>query len=230
MHVERKRLGEWRVLNNRHVVSGLLQTNRINNESDRRCYIVVTVFLKNAKCCHWHWMFVQQCAMSILLYKWQYSFSAHYLQLTYESLYVWIVPSPLCVWKLERVCSQTQLCQLRCFNDYNQKNYMFRHLLAIVSFSSRECMVLLYILCVLSITCTLCLTTYPLQCTFGWNSWTSQHHMDIHPCPEKGSNPRSRCWSDTPCFRRDSSFFIFEPQCWKKSRALSALAVTGVNG
>jgi len=25
----------------------------------------------------------------------------------------------VCVWKLERVCSQTQLCQLRCFNDYN---------------------------------------------------------------------------------------------------------------
>ena len=29
------------------------------------------------------------------------------------------VSSPLCVWKLERVCSQTQLCQLRCFNDYH---------------------------------------------------------------------------------------------------------------
>ena len=27
------------------------------------------------------------------------------------------VSSPLCVWKLEGVCSQTQLCQLRCFND-----------------------------------------------------------------------------------------------------------------
>jgi len=28
------------------------------------------------------------------------------------------VSSPLCVYKRERVCSQTQLCQLRCFNDY----------------------------------------------------------------------------------------------------------------
>jgi len=31
---------------------------------------------------------------------------------------LWIVSSPFCVWKLERVCSQTQLCQLRCFKDY----------------------------------------------------------------------------------------------------------------
>ena len=30
----------------------------------------------------------------------------------------WKYVIPLCVWKLERVCSQTQLCQLRCFNDY----------------------------------------------------------------------------------------------------------------
>ena len=60
----------------------------------------------------------------------------------------------VCERELERVCSQTQLCQLRCFNGYNQKNYMFRHLLAIVRFSSRELMVLLYILCMLPITCT----------------------------------------------------------------------------
>jgi len=25
------------------------------------------------------------------------------------------------IWKLERVCSQTQLCQLRCFNDYTRQ-------------------------------------------------------------------------------------------------------------
>ena len=31
------------------------------------------------------------------------------------------VSSPLCVLKLERVCSQTQLCQLRCFNDYSRQ-------------------------------------------------------------------------------------------------------------
>ena len=33
------------------------------------------------------------------------------------------VSSPLCacVWKLERVCSQTQLCQLRRFNDYTRQ-------------------------------------------------------------------------------------------------------------
>ena len=31
------------------------------------------------------------------------------------------VSSPLCVWKLERVRSQTQLCQLRCFNDYTRQ-------------------------------------------------------------------------------------------------------------
>ena len=51
------------------------------------------------------------------------------------------------VW-LERVCSQTQLCQLRCFNDYTiLDNYMFQPLLAIFRLSLREIKVLLYILC-----------------------------------------------------------------------------------
>ena len=27
----------------------------------------------------------------------------------------------VCEWKLERVCSQTQLCHLRCFNDYTRQ-------------------------------------------------------------------------------------------------------------
>ena len=36
------------------------------------------------------------------------------------------VSSPLCVWKLERVCSQTQLCQLRCLMTI--LNYMFQPL------------------------------------------------------------------------------------------------------
>ena len=31
------------------------------------------------------------------------------------------VSSPLCVWKLERICSQTQLYQLRRFNDYTRQ-------------------------------------------------------------------------------------------------------------
>ena len=38
-----------------------------------------------------------------------------------QSMKIGSVSSPLCVWKLERVCSQTQLCQLRCFNDYTRQ-------------------------------------------------------------------------------------------------------------
>ena len=56
------------------------------------------------------------------------------------------VSSPLCVCKLERVCSQTQLCQLRCLMTILD-NYMFRPLLAIFRLSSRELKVLLYIMC-----------------------------------------------------------------------------------
>ena len=54
------------------------------------------------------------------------------------------VSSPLCVWKLERVCSQTQLCRLRCLMAILD-NYMFRPILAIFRLSSRELKVLLYI-------------------------------------------------------------------------------------
>ena len=32
----------------------------------------------------------------------------------------WMCVIPLCVLNLERVCSQTQLCQLRSFNDYTR--------------------------------------------------------------------------------------------------------------
>ena len=39
----------------------------------------------------------------------------------------------LCVWKLERVCSQTQLCQLRCFNDYTRQLQLFTTLLTHLS-------------------------------------------------------------------------------------------------
>ena len=44
-------------------------------------------------------------------------FFHNFYYLNYNS--IGSVSSPLCVWILERVCSQTQLCQLRCFNDYN---------------------------------------------------------------------------------------------------------------
>jgi len=44
---------------------------------------------------------------------------------------------------LERVCSQTQLCQLRCLMT-TLDNYMFRPLLAIFRLSLREFKVLLY--------------------------------------------------------------------------------------
>ena len=40
---------------------------------------------------------------------------------TMRNLEIGSVSSPLCVWKLERVCSQTQLCQLRYFNDYTRQ-------------------------------------------------------------------------------------------------------------
>ena len=44
---------------------------------------------------------------------------------------------------MERVCSQTQLCQLRCFNDCTiLDNYMFQPLLAIFRLPSRELKVL----------------------------------------------------------------------------------------
>ena len=46
-------------------------------------------------------------------------------------------------WRLERVCSQTQLCQLRCLMTILD-NYMFRPLLAIFRLSLRELTVLLY--------------------------------------------------------------------------------------
>ena len=45
--------------------------------------------------------------------------------------------------ELERVCSQTQLCQLRCLMTILD-NYMFRPLLAIFRLSLRELKVLLY--------------------------------------------------------------------------------------
>ena len=44
---------------------------------------------------------------------------------------------------LERVCSQTQLCQLRCLMTILD-SYMFRPLLAIFRLSLRELKVLLY--------------------------------------------------------------------------------------
>ena len=44
---------------------------------------------------------------------------------------------------MERVCSQTQLCQLRCLMTILD-NYMFRPLLASFGFSLRELKVLLY--------------------------------------------------------------------------------------
>ena len=47
------------------------------------------------------------------------------------------------VYLLERICSQTQLCQLRCLMTVLD-NYMFRPLLAIVRLSLRELKVLLY--------------------------------------------------------------------------------------
>ena len=50
--------------------------------------------------------------------------------------------SPLCAWEPERVCSQTQLCQLRCLMTILD-NYMFRSLLAIFRLSLRELKVLL---------------------------------------------------------------------------------------
>ena len=49
--------------------------------------------------------------------------------------------------KLERVCSQTQLCQLNVLMTILD-NYMFWPLLAIFRFSSRELKVILYIMCV----------------------------------------------------------------------------------
>ena len=71
--------------------------------------------------------------------------------------------SSLCVWKLERVCSETQLRQVRCFNGYTgqlhvsaptgrlQENlrsyyiYIYIYiLLAILRLSSRELKFLLY--------------------------------------------------------------------------------------
>ena len=49
-----------------------------------------------------------------------------------------------CVWStMERVCSQTQLCQLRCLMTILD-NYMFRPLMAIFRLSLRELKVLLY--------------------------------------------------------------------------------------
>ena len=39
-------------------------------------------------------------------------------------MYLGSVSSPLCVCKLERVCSQTQLCQLKCFNDYTRQPHV----------------------------------------------------------------------------------------------------------
>ena len=53
----------------------------------------------------------------------------------------------VCVRKLQRVRSQTQLCQLGCLMTILD-SYMFRPLLAIFRLSSRELKVLLYILCV----------------------------------------------------------------------------------
>ena len=54
---------------------------------------------------------------------------------TFKSIYLFIhfvlysnlrevlgsMSSPWCVWKLERVCSQTKLCQLRWINDYTRQ-------------------------------------------------------------------------------------------------------------
>jgi len=52
----------------------------------------------------------------------------------------------VCVRKLQRVRSQTQLCQLGCLMTILD-SYMFRPLLAIFRLSSRELKVLLYTLC-----------------------------------------------------------------------------------
>ena len=51
------------------------------------------------------------------------------------------VSSSLCVWEMERVCSQTQLCQLICLMTILD-SYMFRPLLAIFRLSLRELKVL----------------------------------------------------------------------------------------
>jgi len=59
----------------------------------------------------------------------------------------------VCVWVCVCVCVCENCrayvvkynCQLTFCNDYNWKNYMFRHSLAIVMFPSREVTVLLYI-------------------------------------------------------------------------------------
>ena len=36
----------------------------------------------------------------------------------------WTCVIPVVCVKLERVCSQTQLCQLRCFNDYTRQQHV----------------------------------------------------------------------------------------------------------
>ena len=53
------------------------------------------------------------------------------------------VSPPLCGWELERVCSQTQLCQLRCLMIILD-TYMFWLLLAIFRLYLRKLKVLLY--------------------------------------------------------------------------------------
>jgi len=63
-------------------------------------------------------------------------FLCTYRHLTNYQTLLGSVSSPLCVWKLERVCSQTQLCHLRCLMTILD-NYMFRPLLAIFRLSSR---------------------------------------------------------------------------------------------
>ena len=50
---------------------------------------------------------------------------------------------PRCVWELERLCSQTQLCKLRRLMTILD-NYMFRPLVAIFRLSLRERKVLLH--------------------------------------------------------------------------------------
>ena len=59
---------------------------------------------------------------------------------------MWLQSSIKHWFQLERVCSQTQLCQLRCLMTILD-NYMFRPLLAIFRLSLRELKFLLYNVC-----------------------------------------------------------------------------------
>jgi len=67
--------------------------------------------------------FVKNCLMTI-------SYESEHI-ITMDAIYeielcltelVGSVSSPLCLRKLERICTRTQICQLRYFNDNNRQN------------------------------------------------------------------------------------------------------------